>query len=103
MTETGDRKVSMYAANRLHVDARLAADGTLTIEGQDLNGGEYEYVVTVAAGDVPVVIAALGGAPGDDVLALLAANGAAVVRQGERAWLRGLGLEPRLWGRREPD
>ena len=54
--------------------------GTLHIDGQDLgpgtaivsSDGEYEWFETIAAADVPRLVVALGGAPGDDVLDLLA-------------------------------
>jgi hypothetical protein len=94
---TAARRVSIYARNSLYVDASLDAAGVLRISGQDLGenlyGGEYEYNLTVEAADVPKVVAALGGAPGDDVLELLQANGEQVVRAGEKTWLEGLGIE----------
>ena len=37
----------------------------------DSSDGEYEWFLTIAAADVPRVVALLGGAPGDDVLDLL--------------------------------
>jgi hypothetical protein len=51
--------------------------GSLSIEVQDLKPPEamecreYEYAYTVAATDVPRLVAALGGLPGDDVLTLV--------------------------------
>jgi hypothetical protein len=70
-----------------HLDATLTEDGSIVIEGWDLGAGveavwgeglrEYEWAWTVAPGDVPAAVAALGGAEGDDPLALLG------------AWLRG--------------
>ncbi len=99
----GDRRVKLWARNRIYVNAVLRADGRLVIEGQDLltnfYGAEYEYDVTVEAADVPRVIAALGGAPDDDVLALLQTNAEMIVRHGERSWLRELGIEPGFWFR----
>ena len=84
-------------ANRPHVDAVLTDAGDLVFEGHDLNGwlgsAEYEYWETVPAAMVPRVVAALGGAPGDDVLALLADHGDEVVLRGESTWLRSLGIE----------
>ena len=55
---------------------------------------EYEYWVTAPAAVVPQVVAALGGAPGDDVLALVADHAEEIVRRGESTWLRALGIEP---------
>ncbi|MGH2720634.1 MAG: hypothetical protein ACRDJO_03395 [Actinomycetota bacterium] len=53
--------------------------GRLHIDGQDLGpatapvspDGEYEWFKTIAAADVPRVVALLGGRPGEDVLDLL--------------------------------
>lgn len=66
-----------------HLWATLTADGGITIEGQDLGRGveeaygegltEYEWVWAVAPADVTAAVAALGGEPGDDPLAVLAA------------------------------
>ncbi|MBW0114518.1 hypothetical protein [Pseudonocardia abyssalis] len=65
-----------------HLAARLTAEGDLVVEGQDIGPGveeffgegntEYEWAHTVRVADLPLLVAALGGAPGDDVLALLA-------------------------------
>ncbi|GAA3079775.1 hypothetical protein VR41_06430 [Streptomyces sp. NRRL B-1568] len=93
MTEE-DRKVSLYAANRLYVDARFGRDGGLVIEGQDLSLGEYEYMLSVKQDEIPIVVAALGGAPGDDVLELLAGHGTEIVQFGEMRWLKAQGIEP---------
>lgn len=67
-----------------HLSARIDENGDLCIDGQDLGSGvgqfwgegssEYEWCITVQAAEIPRVIAALGGAKGDDVLALLAAR-----------------------------
>jgi hypothetical protein len=54
-------------------------EGALHIDGQDLgpateivsSDGEYEWFKTIAAADVPRVVALLGGRPGDDVLDVL--------------------------------
>jgi hypothetical protein len=59
-------------------------DDGLTIDGQHLGpfalgGREYQHAITDAASDVPAVVAALGGAPCADVLALLAANAETIV------------------------
>jgi hypothetical protein len=89
---------TIWRRNRLFVEAVLTDDGDLVFEGQDLNGwlgyAEYEYWVTAPAAVVPQVVAALGGAPGDDVLALVAEHAEEIVRRGESTWLRALGIEP---------
>jgi len=91
------RHARMHAADRLFVDAYSWSDGAVSIEGQDLGpstptGEEYEYFATVEPGDVPLLIAALGGQPGDDPLMLLEAQGEAIVRQGETGWLKEHGI-----------
>ena len=96
------RRVSLLAADSRWVWAELAESGALVISGQDLRpppgfGDEYEWTITVEAVDVPVVVAALGGNVGDDVLALLAAHADQIIRTGESRWLRGIGVEPQLW------
>jgi hypothetical protein len=98
------RRAQVYSADLLFIAAELRADGTLVILGHDLNrsnlwGAEYEYDLTVAPADVPRVVAALGGAAGGDVLALLKANWPEIMRHGERRWLEGLGIEPGFWSR----
>lgn len=63
----------------LSIDARLERDGTLRIIGHDLGpvaeaispDGEYEWFYTIAARDIPVLVIALGGQPGTDVIELL--------------------------------
>ena len=80
---------------RRFLGASLAADGTLTITGQDLGDGveqffgpgnrEYEWVWTIRAQHLPTLAAALGA--DDDLLAALAAR-----FSGERA----AGLQPFL-------
>ncbi|GAB2908186.1 ADP-ribosylglycohydrolase family protein [Rhodococcus aerolatus] len=82
------RQVTIYDRDRLAVWARLLEDGQLQLEGQHLydDGEDYEYFLTVR--DVGKVVAALGGAPGDDVLTLLQAHGEDVVAHGETEWLR---------------
>ena len=96
------RKVSLWARDGLYVDAQLKNRGDLVFQGQDLrHGREYEYALTVRAADVPRVVAALDGNPGDDVLGLLAAHGEHIVGRGELTWLRGLGITPEFWSRGE--
>jgi hypothetical protein len=83
--------------------ADLKDDGSLVLSGQDLGGhpmgGEYEYAHTVPPGQVPLVVAALGGAPGDPVLPLLERHAELVVGTGEGAWLASIGVEPGFWSR----
>ena len=90
----------LWSQNRLYVDAVLTSAGDLVFEGQDLNGwlgyAEYEYWVTAPAALVPRVVAALGGSPGDDVLALLFAHADEIVMRGESTWLRSLGIDPAI-------
>jgi hypothetical protein len=64
------------------LDAFVDDDGVLHIDGQDLgpataivsSDGEYEWSRTIAAADVPRLVAELGGQPGEDVLDLLQRN-----------------------------
>lgn len=75
-----------------HLSARLTDEGDLLIEGQDLGPGveecfgpgltEYEWVHTVHAEHIPLLVAALGGEPGEPVLPLLArtCSGAEAIR-----------------------
>lgn len=91
------RTIRMYAFDRLFVDAYVWSDGAVSIEGQDLGphtpgGDEYEYFATVEPGDVPLLLTALGGQPGDDPLALLETQGESIVRGGETAWLDAHGI-----------
>ena len=69
----------------LHEDARpgyrraewaaVSETGALTIEGQSVVAGgdppEYEWVFRLRPEEVPKLVTALGGTPGDDVLPLL--------------------------------
>src|SRR5580765_1541537 len=84
--EDGERRVTLRnqksGADRRLLCAVLTPDGDLRIEGQDLGPAvaeifgeglsEYEWDVVVRAANVPQAVVALGGAPGDDVLVLLA-------------------------------
>lgn len=105
------RTVELYGRNRLHVRARVTGAGAVVIDGQDLSATwprdhparEHEYALTVAPGDVPRLVEALGGSPGDDVLDLLAARGEEVVTAGELTWLGRHGLVAELWSRVEVD
>lgn len=63
-------------ADRRFLDARLTADGSLQIAGQDLgpstpDGDEYEWFHTIAPKDIPRLVALLGGEPASEVLDLL--------------------------------
>ncbi len=63
-----------------HLEAYLDPQGCLHIDGHDLGpgtspvseDGEYEWFETFDAADVPRLVALLGGARGEPVLALLA-------------------------------
>jgi hypothetical protein len=93
----------LWAADRLHVDIRITDGGALEFAGQDLNVrgavSEYEYVLTVEPADLPAVAAALGGAPGDEVIGLVLAAAEMIAGTGELTWLRSLGIEPGFWSR----
>lgn len=97
--------MTLWSANHLFIDAVREPDGTLRFLGQDLNpqnvfgGAEYEYALTIRAEDVPRIVAALGGAPGTDVLDLLTTHAEPIVRTGESAFLRRLGIEYEFWSR----
>jgi hypothetical protein len=96
------RRVSLHAGNGLSVWACSYDDGRLSIVGHDLNppiGKEYEYSLTVAAGDVPRVLEALGGYDDQDVLELVEAHAAAIVKGGEMSWFQSLGIKPEFWSR----
>lgn len=58
------------AGGALHVDGHDIGPGTAMISSD----GEYEWFKTVAASDLPRLVEALGGQPGDDVLDLLEAS-----------------------------
>lgn len=76
--------VTLFRRDRLYVEARLAADGGVLIEGQDLRGAEeVEYVITVRPADLPALSGALGGEP----LERLAERGEEIVGEGESTWL----------------
>jgi hypothetical protein len=68
-TEAGYRHLEAYVDHegRLHVNGQDLGPGTATVSGD----GEYEWFQTIAAADVPRVVALLGGRPGDDVLDIL--------------------------------
>jgi hypothetical protein len=83
--------------------ATLKPGGALEISGQILSAGsEYEYWLTVEVADVDKVTAALGGAPGADVLALVDEHADAIVRTGEKTWLEDHSIPAAFWSRYEP-
>ena len=55
------------AGGALHIDGQDLGPGTAMVSGD----GEYEWFMTIAAGDVPRLLPRLGGQPGDDVLDVL--------------------------------
>ena len=81
---TGSRRVLLRdeaaGDNRRHLAAHLDGEGNLHIDGHDLGpatagvsgDGEYEWSTVYTAADVPAIVALLDGAPGDDLLDLLA-------------------------------
>ena len=85
----------------LVVRVRLTDDGDLEFAGHDLSNhpfaDAYEYWITVPAKDIPTVVAALHGNPGDDMLELVSRHAASIVRHGEMTWLKSLGIEPRFF------
>jgi hypothetical protein len=101
------RTVTLWSANGLTVTAWRGIDDNLVISGQDLQSGrafgteisEYEYGLTVAASDVPAVLAALNAAPEADVLEVLQLFGAELVKVGESRWLAQIGIEAEFWSR----
>ena len=96
------------ATDRRWLAARVREDGALIIEGQDLGDGveavfgdgirEYEWVTEVSAEDVPKLIAALGGSPGDDILDVIRSTCVAEPILLERT-LPAAGITPRRWNR----
>jgi hypothetical protein len=90
------------------LSAHCDEEGNLRIDGQDLgpgtapvsSDGEYEYSYCVKAADLPKLVALLGGAPGENILDLLARRycGAAA-HEFERTLLEsGLELGTWSWG-----
>ncbi len=79
-----ERRVSLRAevngADERYLDAYVGKRGDLVLEGQDLgpltaivsDDGEYEWFRYVKAEHIPALIAALGGAPDEDILDVLA-------------------------------
>jgi hypothetical protein len=81
-------KVSIWDRNKLFVDAEIKENGDLLISGQDLNGEEYEYFLTVERSAVPQVLSALGATATDDVLEELRIHAEELVHVGEHSWLK---------------
>ncbi len=70
----------MWARDGLFVSLVREDDGGLRFDGQHLaNGQEYEYSLSVAAADLPTIVAALGGGPSDDVIDLLVSHASTVI------------------------
>jgi hypothetical protein len=92
-------------ADRRHLSARLGDAGDLLIEGQDLgpatgavsDDGEYEWVRTVAAADVPALLRLLGAPPGADVLDVLEARFTGPAACELERLLRSGAVPSRLW------
>ena len=83
--------------------AALKTNGDLEIAGQTLSArSENEYWLTVKAADVDKVTAALGGAPGSNVVGLLRANAEDVVRVGEKTWLANNSIPIEFWSHFDP-
>ena len=86
-----------------------AADGEVRIEGQDLGAPveaimgagirEYEWTWVIAKADVDTAVAALGGTPGDDVLALLDAWATANGVRDPGQYLTDAGMPMEFWSR----
>ena len=80
-----------------HTQRPRAATVALTISDQDLAQPSSSRTSTsFAKPDIDTVVVALGGAPGDDVLPLLQANGPMMKVKGGQAWLHSLGITPEL-------
>lgn len=96
-----DERLALFERDGLRVHAVIRSDRALVFEGQDLlNGREYEYFVTVSPDQVPMLMVALAGQPGQGILALLAAHAEEVACRGEVAWLEDKGITPKVatWG-----
>jgi len=104
--EDEDREVTIVSEGGLTVRAYLD-EGALVILGEDLGASElfgeevseYAYGLTIAAADVPTVLAALDVAAGLDVLDALVLRGADLVKIGEAGWLESIGVTPEFWSR----
>lgn len=93
---------SIWDQDRLSVKVGLTENGSLTFSGYDLkDNNDYEYAITVAAADIPTVLAALPGRPEDDVIRRLKANAKMIITMGESTWLKSLGIETTFWSHGE--
>jgi hypothetical protein len=80
-------------AGALHIDGQDLGPGTAMVSSD----GEYEWFVTVAAGDVDRLVALLGGQPGDDVLVLLERDWTGRQSYEFERLLRGSGIQVNLF------
>jgi len=68
------------AYGRRHLEVSQLASGDVSVAGHDIGaalpGGtsEYEYAWTIPGAEIAELVTALGGGPGEDVLALLVAG-----------------------------
>lgn len=93
---------SIWDRNKLSVEVGLKDDGSLTFSGCDNKGNrDYEYDITVAAADVPTVLAALPGPPEDDLITRLQWNAEMIITTGESTWLESLGIKTEFWSHGE--
>jgi hypothetical protein len=89
------QSASLYASHPTFIDVHRTGDGGFQlveqtfVEPSPFSDDDIEVFRTVAASDVPTVVAALGGQCGDDVIALLVAS-----QKGRNigAWLEELGV-----------
>ena len=97
---SGRRQV--WAENGLYVQVETTPGGALQITGHDtkpnpFGDSDFEYVLTVAAVDVPRIIQAVNGDAHADVLTLLEGNIEMIVHAGEMTWLKSIGISPGFW------
>ena len=111
MPETEPRRVTLrqerYGAGSRFLEAYLDRDNNLHLDAQDLgdgtemvsSDGEYEYFKTIAAADVPDLLALLDAPRGSDVLDILGAKwtGAASYDLEERICLSDLRVDFSTW------
>lgn len=91
------------------LEAVLGDDGSLTINGQDLGDGverfwgqglrEYEWTRTVDTQHIPQLVAALGGHPDSDVLALIAQSFTGEAASRLDSFLQDSGIPYEPWSR----
>lgn len=97
-------RAEVSGLDRRNLWAHVEEAGSVRIEGQDLGpataiispDGEYEWHEVISADDVPRLVALLGGAPGDDVLAVLERYRGTASYELERL-LRESDIEVRRW------